>query len=74
MGHKQCTTREVHQITTLTALGGQKMCQDFKDRNSLCLGMLPGNIQWSQEQDYVITVTTIFAIKVAVIVTFIIGT
>lgn len=50
------------------------MCQDFKDRNSLCLGMLPGNIEWGQEQDYVITVTAIFFIKVAVIVTVIIGT
>jgi hypothetical protein len=73
MGHKQCTTREGHQITTPTALEGQQMCKDFKDRDSLCLGMLPGNIQWSQEQDYVITVTTIVAIKVSVIVTIIVG-
>jgi hypothetical protein len=49
MGHKQHDTKEGHQITTPTALGGLIMHQDFTDQNSLSLEMLAGNIQMGNE-------------------------
>jgi hypothetical protein len=56
MGHRQCTTREGHQITIPTALGDQIMHQDLRDQNFISLEILAGN---RGEGDFIIAITII---------------